>query len=392
MEYTLTFSCPNDRYRLYVHTVCRSGEFVSVLHKVKDLSTENSSISQSLADLVELCFVLRGDYGNADKSRGLSREESRSRSQSSGQNQQHPLAQRKRHSVIGNIWSGVRKPSRESGRRFSLTGFARAGTDSSTNSSSVDTDTQLSDDFTEQDTEDLELLKAITFQRWVDDIISDMRQRGGSAKNLTIETVHPLLLVFGEKFRHISLRNRILRPVFQFVNRDGPELESASKNGRLSEMFGNRNSLAVAPGSTVGNLGSIHPYVVTVKHLTVSGLESLCVRYPNQLLYVQVGIQSDPPSSHVETKMNFLSADSRWVSDLDFDLVATARSSNLENIVFTFRLKGFVNDVAVGSLQVPFNPFDPPCVTNITFPLLAEANADGYQQATVSLSLTHNSE
>jgi hypothetical protein len=90
--------------------------------------------------------------------------------------------------------------------------------------------------------------------------------------------------------------------------------------------------------------------------------------------------------------MNFLPAESRWVSDLDFDLVATARSSNLENILLTFRLRGFVNDVAVGSLQMPFNPFDPPCVTNITFPLLPEANMDGYQQATVCLSLKHNSE
>ena len=368
----------------------RSGEFVSVLHKVKDLSAENSSISQSLADFVELCFVLREDYGKADNSRGPSREESRSRSQS-GQTPQHPLAQKQRHSVIGNIWSGVRKPSRDTGKTFSLPGFARAGTDSSSNSSNVDTETQLSDDFTEQDPEDLEVLKSKTFQRWVDDIILEMRQRTGPAKSLTIDTVHPLLQVFGDKFRNISLRNRILRPMFQFAKRDGLELESNSTNARMSDMFGNRNSLTISSVSMLETAGSIQPYIMTLNDLKVTGLDSLSVRYPNQGLHVLVGIQSNPLSSHIDFKMSFQPTEARWVSDLDFDLVTAARSSNLENIVLTFRLKGFVNDVVVGSLHVPFNPFDPPCVAHITFPLRVEANMEEYEQGMVGFSLRHNS-
>ena len=62
---------------------------------------------------------------------------------------------------------------------------------------------------------------------------------------------------------------------------------------------------------------------------------------------------------------------SLWVAEQAFVLPVCARCSNLVSVVLSLRYKGMLNERTIGSVSVPFNPFDPPTFAEKVFSFAA---------------------
>lgn len=330
-----------------------------MIHRLKDLSIDSPALSQPLAEFIDLCLELKGDDSSAKPQQTASGSPREDSFRSSAGRTKSVSRLERRGSVVGSLFTALR----------SATSKGDSSNPRTVTNSSNEMEREVSEDLEEKDPEDLDLLKIVTFRRWIDDVVFDMLQRGNAhtIKYLTIESVHPLMQVFSDKFRGISLRNRLLRPMLQSVKKDR---ETDGSNSRLSGMFSGRHSVE-SNNKSPDSSGLLISNVITVSNIRV---RNLTTQKSNQSLLLQVGLQSEQSSSHFETKMVFDKTRSQWVCDSCIELTVVARSSNFESVILSLRNKGFVNDSAIGSLQLPFNPYDPPNFTDTAFPLRLDGN------------------
>jgi len=391
-----------------------SGQFVTLMHNLKDLSTESPELSTSLASLIEMCLDLRGETDRSGVPHRLAR------SNSLRVPGDKKTASVERVSSMGGIDSNDESTtiSMRTTRSNSVVGgfFSRLsggsiGSLRSTTSMTTNTEVSLTDQqqhLLEEDSmelENLELLKLVTFKRWMLDTVNDMRARGSSHAATTssaatdeLFAVHPLIQVFTDKYSSVDLRSKLLRSSVLSADKD-----DGDGGSRLSLMFSKGAGIsAMRNGSAVG--AATRTCTVEIKDVKVSNLAALNVKQTSQSVFLNVQVQGDAAAAASEVKMTLQrgcddeGVQSQWVAEQAIVLPVCACCSNLVNVVLSLRYKGMLNERTIGSVSVPFNPFDPPTFAEKVFSITAAAitnssittseNSDVLQSPLISLSMS----